>query len=383
MCTMPTKVRLESVEFASVKVTDATEWIFAHVFDREGRAAVTEITCRGEIRRAVALLAAAVATLRYKDIGDESQVATLLRLTTAELCANHPLATAVSGLRTAVVDIQAQRDDVSMTQVLGGEPQSNVRLYANINRALLVRDRTPAAFGAVAERAARDGFTVVKCAPFDEVRPPAAADHILDIARPGLQRVAAVRAAVGPDVQVLVDCHSRFEAHTAPLVAEELARLDVGWFEEPLQPTVDIEGLIQVAEKVSIPLAGGESGYGEDFFTDLVRRGAVKVVMPDIKWCGGVVEACHAGRAATDAGGQVSLHGPSSPVSQLAGAHVTAAMPGALALEHGVYEAPWRPELVMPPERVEGGRLWFPDGKGLGATLNPDVVKRYGSRWKE
>ena len=212
-------VRLESVEFASVRVTDATEWILAHVFDREGMAALAEITCRNDLRGAVALLAEAVATLQSKDIGDESHIAGLLGLTTAQLCANHPLATAVSGIRTAVVDIQSQRDNVSMTEALGAKPQPNVPLYANINRALLVGDRTPAGFGAVAERAAGDGFTIVKCAPFDEVRPPAAADHILDIARPGLQRVAAVRAAVGPDVQVLVDCHSRFEAHTAPLVA--------------------------------------------------------------------------------------------------------------------------------------------------------------------
>jgi galactonate dehydratase len=181
---------------------------------------------------------------------------------------------------------------------------------------------------------------------------------------------------------VLVDCHSRFEANAAPLVAEELARLDVGWLEEPMEPTTDAAGLVEVAGKVGMPVAGGESGYGESFFEDLVRRRAVRIVMPDIKHCGGVAEACRAGRAATAAGGQVSLHCPSGPVSLLASAHVTAAIPGALPLEHAVEEAPWRAELLDPPECIEGGRLWLLAGIGVGAKLSAEVVSRYGRAWR-
>ena len=269
-----------------------------------------------------------------------------------------------------------------MSEALGGQQRTNVLLYANINRTMLGRERTPRAYAEVAERAVRDGFTVVKCAPFDEVRPPSTTSDILDLARPGIERVAAVRSALGPEVRLLVDCHSRFEAHTAPLVAEELARLDVGWFEEPLEPTRDAEGLAEVAAKVSIPVAGGERGYGEPFFAELISTGAVSIIMPDVKFCGGVAEACRAGRAASGAGGQVSLHSPSGPASMLASGHVTAAMPGALALEHAVAEASWRADLVVPPERIEGGNLWLTDAPGLGAALNADLVSRYGRRWK-
>ena len=317
-----------------------------------------------------------VSALRDQDIAADRSIPGLLKLTLDQLMRDRPLATAVSALRTAVVDLWSQQDNLSITEALGGEPQKSVALYANINRSLLIGERTASAFGAAAERAVKQGFTDVKCAPFDEVSPPAAADEILDMSRPGLDRVAAVRAAVGPDVRVLVDCHSRFEAHTAPVVAEELARLDVGWFEEPLEPTKDAAGLAQVAEQVGMPVAGGEHGYGEDFFADLVRRKAVSIIMPDVKYCGGVAEAWRAGRAAVEAGGKVSLHSPSGPVSQLASAHVTAAIPGALALEHAVGEALWRAGVLVPPERIEGGRLWLPRGSGLGATLNRDVVTR-------
>ena len=202
------------------------------------------------------------------------------------------------------------------------------------------------------------------------------------MARLGIERVAAVRAAVGDDVTVLVDCHSRFERHTAPLVAEQLALSNIGWFEEPVEPTKDAEGLAEVAQEVSMIVAGGESGYGREFFRSIVECGALNVIMPDVKYCGGLAEACAAGRAAMDAGGDVSLHSPSGPVSLIGGGHATAAMPGAIHLEHAVYEADWRAELVTPHERVEGGRLWMPDGAGLGVALNEAVVERYGRSWE-
>ena len=107
------------------------------------------------------------------------------------------------------------------------------------------------------------------------------------------------------------------------------------------------------------------------------------MVMPDVKYCGGLAEAsARAGIAAMEAGGDVSLHSPSGPVSLIGGGHATAAMPWAIHLEHAVYEADWRAELVLPHERVEGGRLWMPDGAGLGAVLNEAVAERYGRFWE-
>ena len=80
-------------------------------------------------------------------------------------------------------------------------------------------------------------------------------------------------------------------------------------------------------------------------------------------------------------GGRTSLHGPSGPVSILAGAHVTAAMPSAMPLEFGVYECPWRADLIDPPERIHNGRLHLPPGPALGARLNPRALQRHGQAW--
>ena len=374
-------MRFSTVEFASVRVTDYMVWTFLEIRDGQGAPAVVEITFLEDIAEVVRLISELVASLQGKDIASESDLGELLGINTDELRANRALATAFGALGTAVVDIQSQVDGSTITEALGGKPQENVQLYANINRSLVGKERTPRAFAAAAEGAVKAGFAIVKCAPFDEVHPPATTDEILDLARPGLERVAAVRLAVGPDVPVLVDCHSRFEAHTAPSIAEQLGELDVGWFEEPLDPISDAEGLALAAEKVTIPVAGGEFGYGEQFFVDLVRRGAVSIVMPDVRHCGGVAEAHRAGRSTIRAGGQVSLHSPTRPISQLASAHVTAALPGALALEHAIGEVPWRADLVVPAERIENGHIWFPGTVGLGATLNSALVARYGRRW--
>ncbi len=379
---MSERLKINRVRFAEVKASEATTWTFVEVYDGEGTVAVAEITCGGNTAEAVRLTVELAGRLKGREIADEGDVEGMLGLAVSDMQANMALATAVSGLRTAVSDLRAQRRGITLAEELGGTPQESVLLYANVNRHLLTRDRSPASFGRAAELAVSRGFRIVKCAPFDGVGPPSTREAILDVARVGIERVAAVRAAVGDDVMVLVDCHSRFERHTAPLVAEQLAKSNIGWFEEPVEPMKDAEGLAAIAREVSMITAGGESGYGREFFRAIVECGALNVVMPDVKYCGGLAEARAAGIAAMDAGGDVSLHSPSGPVSLIGGGHATAAMPGVIHLEHAVYEADWRAELVRPYERVEGGRLWMPDGAGLGAVLNEAVVERYGRYWE-
>lgn len=378
---MNDSVRIARLRFAAVSVTDKTTWTFVEAYDDEGLRGAAEITCGAATAQAARLTAELAGRLGQCDIADDGDVEGLLGLAAADMQADIALATAVSAIRSAACDLLAQKHGATLTEWLGGARQDGVELYANINRHLLTRDRSPAAFGKAAELAVSNGFRTVKCAPFDEVAPPSSEDAILELARPGIERVAAVRAAVGDDVRVLVDCHSRFERHTAPLVAEQLALSNIGWFEEPVQPTQDADALADIAARVPMIVAGGESGYGSEFFGALAERGAVNVVMPDVNYCGGVAEACAAGRAAIAAGGNVSLHSPSGPVSLIMGGHATAAMAGALPLEHAVYEADWRAEVVLPNERVENGRLWLPSGAGLGAALNETVARRYGRFW--
>ena len=103
--------------------------------------------------------------------------------------------------------------------------------------------------------------------------------------------------------------------------------------------------------------------------------------MPDVKYCGGVAEAVRTGRSAIARGGGFSLHSPSGPISLLASGHVTAAVDGALPLEHAVHEVDWRADLLTPPERIQGGRLRLTSAPGLGAELDWDLLRRVGTVW--
>ena len=364
-------------KFASVTVTANTTWVFAVLSDGEGNSTTVEIGSR-QVAEALKGMAS---VLSDEDIPGESDVEVLLGFSPDALRRDPTSGTAVSGLRSAVSQLSAMRSGVSLGEFLGARPTERVQLYANINRSLFATDRTPADFGRVAERAARAGFRVFKCAPFDEVRPPSSPDRIVEEAGTGLARVRAVREAVGADAAVLVDCHSRFERDTAPLIVEELAKLNVGWFEEPVQPTSDPEDLAAIARWAPMPVAGGESGYGVEFFDDLLDTDAVSVVMPDIKHCGGAVEAVSIGRSTGSRGKGFSMHSPSGPVSLLASGHSTAAVPNSMPLEHAVYEADWRADLLTPRERVEGGHLYLTSSPGLGAELSWDLVERFGRVW--
>ena len=127
-----------------------------------------------------------------------------------------------------------------------------------------------------------------------------------------------------------------------------------------------------------MPVAGGESGYGEPFFDALLSSGSLEIVMPDIKYCGGVSESVRIGRLARSKGAGVSLHSPSGPVSLLASAHSTAAVECSMALEHAVSESDWRSELIEPAEVIRDGNIYLPKGPGLGAVLNSNMMAERG-----
>lgn len=371
-------VRLDRVEFAAVVVTPWTEWTFARLRAVSGASADVEIT---PARDVVRLVSEQVDILKGVAIAGEEDVPRMLGVDEGRLNGNLPLATAVSALRTGVSIIQAVEDGITLTETLGGEPTGSVPLYANVNRGLFATERTPADFAEAAELAVGEGFGAVKCAPFDEVTPGDGSGEAVRQARFGIQRVAAIRETVGPNVTLMVDCHGRFDIESAVVVGEELAELGVGWFEEPVRPTEDPEGSAQIAAQVPMIVAGGEMGYGEGMFANLIANAAVKVIMPDVIFCGGAAVASRSGLAAIVARGEVSLHSPSGPVSLLTGGHVTASMSGAMPLEHAVHEAEWREDLLNPRERIQDGQLHFTPSAGLGAELNWDLLRRIGRVW--
>lgn len=369
-------------DLVRVPVRGPTHWIVAELGDDAGGSGLAEVPAF-----ALAETLRLWGRLRGRDPGSDAEALTLLDVSDGDASGDRALAAAVSALRNALADLLARRAHVSLCEYLGGPATPGpVAVYTNINRSLLPDDhgpvdRSPTAFAAAARRAVAAGFRAIKCAPFDECRSPFSAPGLPPEARPGLARLRAVRDAIGPDVQLFVDCHQRFDVPSALALEPQLFALDVAWFEEPIDALVNPAGSHRIREAARMPVPGAEAGYGASAFLPLVAEGAIDVAMPDVRLCGGVVEAVHIARALEkQRPGSVSLHCPSGPLSLLASAHVMAAAETTRPLEHAVHEVTWRAELLDPPERFEHGGLVIPPGPGLGADLNRSAVARRRER---
>ena len=292
-------VILKSIQFSSIDVTTRTTWVFAEIFDAEGISEVVEITSGNNSNAVAKTIREMVNNIKGVSIPGESEPQSLLKITTKALKTDTVLATAMSALRTSVSCFQARYESLSLTEHLGGTVKHKVPLYANINRSLLGDNRSPTHFARAAEKAVGNGFTTIKCAPFDEVTSDMKLEDIIEASKTGIERVRSIRLSIGNEINILVDCHSRFTLETAPQICAELASLDVKWFEEPVAPETKSHELSQIASVIELPIAGGESGYGTPFFDKLLDKKSLEIIMPDIKFCGGVSEAIKASLSAS------------------------------------------------------------------------------------
>jgi len=286
-----------------------------------------------------------------------------------------PAAVAASALEQALWDLSGQVLSLPVHALLGGRIQSRIRLYANINRSTEPRD--PQGFAQMATRAVADGFDAVKLAPFDEL-PHDLADPVARerLTAAGIADAQAVRAAIGPDRDLLIDAHSRFSLQQGLDLLPRLDALKLFWLEEvtTAKPLSDLAAINRTA---SMPTAGGEDIQGVEGFYPYIRAGTVRIVMPDVKVCGGILELKKIAAIAEGAGLQTSPHGPASPIGNIAAAHAIATIPNFNILEFSYGEVPWRAELVDPPEDTRGGALALSDRPGLGLKLNEKTAARY------
>lgn len=284
-------------------------------------------------------------------------------------------ATAFSAVEQALWDLAGQALDVPTYTLFGGRTRDTLPAYANINRATTMR--TPAGFAATARRAAAEGFRALKAAPFDGFpeagSPQAAIDAHVDNA---IAAAAAMREAVGADVEIMLDCHSFFDVELARRVAARLEPYHLAWYEEPVAPD-RVDDTVQIRQSIRQPMAGGELLFGTAGFAPLHRRHAVDVIMPDVKHCGGLLELTHIAAAAATDGVMVAPHNPSGPVSTAASVQVCAGLPNFRLLELQWGEVDWRRDLVSPPERFENGSIGVPRAAGFGVALNDALAARH------
>ncbi|WP_158639070.1 mandelate racemase/muconate lactonizing enzyme family protein [Elioraea rosea] len=366
-------MRIAQVGFAGVNVTPKTNWSFLVVTTEDGRTGIGEATLAnheaalaGEVERLSRALAGA-------DARHRNALARVLPHAPAGLV-RHAV---ISALDQALWDLDGQRAGEPIHLRLGGAVRDSVALYANINRG--VAERTPDGFAAAARRAVADGFGAVKLAPFDPLVWEDASDPGFRSAyAQGLDRVAAVREAVGRSIEVMVDCHWRFSAGGAAAAIADLARFSLFWVECPVAEAnlPAIRRLRGMANDRGMRLAGAETLAGLAGFAPVIAAEGYDVLMPDIKYCGGHEEMRRIAALALAHGIEIAPHNPTGPVCHAHSVHACAAIPNAAMLEVQFGETPLFTGIMAGNvPAATGGRAALPDGPGLGCTLRGGVAE--------
>lgn len=268
---------------------------------------------------------------------------------------------AISGIEIACWDLKGKALGVPVYELIGGRCRDRVRVYLGVSGS------TPREVADSAKRAQDLGFTAVKMAP----HPPNAEKLPWDqVLRGTAARLAAVRKAVGDDMDVGLDPHARiFEPVRALQMAQAVEPYHPMFFEEPLRPE-NIEAMGRLHRKIPVPIATGEMLYTKYEFRDVIAAEAADILQPDLLLCGGLMESKKIAAMAEAEYLTIAPHSPLGPVSTAVSTHFAASTPNFIILEYrDDSQGPMR-NLILEPLKRNGGYLELPQDPGLGIELN-------------
>ena len=277
---------------------------------------------------------------------------------------------AIAVIEIACWDIMGQSLGKPVYQLLGGAVRDRIKAYAN---GWYTVERTPHEFHQAAKRVIEKGYRALKLDPFG------AGFYELDRAEKSkaVALVEAVRDAVGPDSEILVEMHGRFNPATAVEIARELEPFKPSWIEEPVPPE-NLAALKKVAEKVSIPVATGERLHTRYDYRTLFELQAADIIQPDITQFGGLLETKKLAAWAEIYYVLVAPHNVGGPVSTAAALHFAASTPNFKIQEHfNDFTESWVKTAAPGNPEVVDGYFALPQGPGLGVKLNLDIVREH------
>jgi len=284
------------------------------------------------------------------------------------------LYSAVSGLEQALWDIVGKRLNTPVYQLLGGACREKIRVYAN---GWYGGAKTPDALAKKAAETVARGFTALKFDPF----PGPWRTHI-DKAeeRTAVDNVRAVREAVGPDIDVLVEVHRRLAPMHATRIARLLEEFHPFWYEEPVSAR-NMDALAACKREIRLPVVTGEELYTKAEFREVFEKQAADIINPDVCTCGGILELKEIAAMAEPYMVVVSPHNYNSTTIGLAATlQVAACIPNFLITEYFVNFQPRGDEVSVSPFRVENSYITLPTAPGLGLELKEEVLARYPYR---
>ena len=362
---------IDHFEVFRVKVNQRGDWVLLRTHSSEGLTGLGDCSQSGDDLKVLPLLKEYERALTGRSIFSVEE----LRQWSRPHIAAHgrPAVVAISAIEQSLWDLQGQVLGVPCYELFGGRLRSSIRQYANVNR--MTTDRTPDGFARSVERAVADGFDAVKMAPFDGLVANPRSERTRQI-RLAIECGHAARRVLGPARDLLIDVHSLLTVPEALDLLPEMEALKLYWLEE-VTAAEPLDGLATINRATTMATAGGEGIVGIEAFYRYAAAGVVDVLMPDVKYCGGLLELRKVAGMAEGMGLRVSPHGPASPVANVAAGHACVALPNCEINEFAYAEVPWRAELIVPPEHFDNGRLTIDEQPGFGIQLNDKIVRQF------
>ena len=192
----------------------------------------------------------------------------------------------------------------------------------------------------------------------------------------GADFIAAIREAVGPEVEIMIDAHAMYNVPTAIRLANRLAPYNLTWFEEPVPPE-SYHALRQVRENVQTPICVGERLHTRYEFVPVLEQRLADFIMPDVTWTGGISELKKISTLAEAYYVPVSPHDASGPINVLAGAHVMMTVPNFYKLETTRSKMSVYDVFITEPLDTRDGQLYVPKKPGLGLEMNMEYIRAH------
>ncbi len=273
------------------------------------------------------------------------------------------LLSALSGIEQALWDITGKELGVPVYRLLGGAARDRVQLYTHCG------GRTAEELAANGAALVEDGWGALKIGSLGVEGFVTESRWTQAI----VERVQALREAVGPDVLIGMDCHGRHTPGQAIRLMRALLPLDMAFVEEPVPPD-NVQAMRRVAlAETGVPLATGERLFTKWGYRELLEAQYADIIQPDVCHCGGLLESRKIAAMAETYHVAVAPHNPNGPVATAASLHLSACLPNFRILEYAQNQ-PWRNQVLVEPLEIVDGHVTLPTTPGLGVELDLEAI---------
>jgi galactonate dehydratase len=282
---------------------------------------------------------------------------------------------ALSGIDQALHDIKAKYFNVPLYQLLGGAVRDKVRMYDHLGGGAsdaVYNQATAESFAERARQSVADGFTAFKILAVPRTFMLDGARAIADAVR----LMSAVRDAVGDDIDVMIDLHGRTTPAMAIQYGYALAQFRPWFFEEPCPPE-NVDALLEVAQKLPIPIATGERLVTRFEFREILEKRACAIIQPDVCHCGGISEIRKIASMAETYYVSMAPHNPLGPLATMVNIQVGFCTSNFLIQEVMRSDVPWRYDVVDDALDVRDGYIYPPNRPGIGIEIHEKEAAKH------